>query len=261
MTSMRIPAALGLAALLWSTGVSAETIRVGVTPGPHAQIVEALVPVAKARGLDVRVVEFSEGARINVALQDGELEANAFQHKPYLDNQARIRSLDLVSVADTVLLPMAAYSKRHKSLAELPDKALISIPNDPTNAGRALKLLEQGGLITLKPGPGVEATIFDIVDNPRKLRIRELEAVQIPRSLEDVDLAVINTNFAIHAGLNPTRDSLVRETAQSDYLCLLAVRRADADKPWVKALIAAYRSPEIRSFVEKKYEGSILPTW
>lgn len=253
--------ALCLVALLWTGAATAETVRIGVTAGPHAEIAEALVPAAKARGLDVKVVEFNEGARVNIALNDGELEANAFQHKPYLDNQARIRNLDLLSVVDTVLLPMAAYSRRHHSLAELPDKALVSIPNDPTNAGRALKLLQQGGLITLKAGAGVDASVLDIVENSKNLRIRELEAVQIPRSLDDVDLAVINTNFAIHAGLNPLRDSLLRETAQSAYVCLIAVRRADADKPWVKTLIDAYRSPEVRAFVEKKYQGSILATW
>lgn len=257
----RLTVAALAVAMAWGAQAQAETIRIGVTAGPHAEIAEAIVPVAKAKGLDLKVVEFSEGARINIALQDGEIEANAFQHKPYLDNQTRIRNLDLVSAADTVLLPMAAYSARYKSLAELPNKAQISIPNDPTNAGRALKLLEQGGVLKLKPGVTVEATVLDIVENPKNVRIKELDAVQIPRSLQDVDLAVINTNFALHAGLNPVKDSLVRETVQSEYLCLIAVRKADADKPWVKTLIDAYRSPEVRAFVEKKYDGSILPTW
>lgn len=258
---MRTAASILVAAALWTGAAAAETVRIGVTAGPHAEIAEALVPVAKARGLDVKVVEFNEGARVNIALNDGDLEANAFQHKPYLDNQARIRNLDLVKISDTVLLPMAAYSRRHKTLAELPEKAVIAIPNDPTNAGRAFKLLQQGGLIGLRSGAGVDASVLDITDNPKSLRIRELEAVQIPRSLDDVDLAVINTNFAIHAGLNPQHDSLLRETAQSAYVCLIAVRRADADKPWVKTLVESYLSPEVRAFVEKRYQGSILAIW
>lgn len=259
----RLVAALTLVTLAAGAGSAlAETIRIGVTAGPHAEIVEALVPVARAKGLEVKVIEFSDGVMINTATNDGELEANAFQHLPYLDGQIKDRGLKLASAAKTVLLPMAAFSKRHAKADALPDGAVVAIPNDPTNAGRALKLLETGGLLSLKPGlEGFNATVLDIVKNPRKLRIRELEATQIPRSLEDVDLAVINTNYAIRAGLNPIRDSLLREGDLSEYFCLIAVRQADLDKPWVKALAEAYQSPEVKEFVAAKYQGNILAGW
>ncbi len=239
----------------------AEKIRLGATAGPHAQIAEALVPVAKAKGLDVEVVEFSDHAIINTATNDGELEANAFQHTPYLEQQIKDRNLDLVSVARTVLLPMAAYSRKIKSLDELPEGAQIAIPNDPTNAGRALRLLESGGIIKLAPGLGFKSTVLDITENPKNVKILELEATQVPRSLEDVDLAVINTNFAIQAGLNPTKDSLVRETDLSEYFCLIAVRAEDKDKPWVKTLVESYQSPEVKAFVLDTFKGNIQPGW
>jgi ABC-type metal ion transport system, periplasmic component/surface antigen len=257
----RLSTALFAAVALWGAPAGAETIRLGVTAGPHAEIAEAIVPVAKAKGLDLKVVEFSEGTRVNIALQDGELDADAFQHKPYLNSQTRARNLTLASVADTVLMPMAVYSKRFKSLQDLPDKAHVLIPNDPANAGRALKLLEQGGLLKLKPGVSSDATVFDIVENPKGLKVTELEGVQIPRSLQDVDLAVLNTHHALHAGLNPVKDSVLRETVQSEYLCLIAVRQADKDKPWVKILAESYRSPEVKAFIERKYDGAILASW
>lgn len=253
-------AALGLYVAL-AGPVAAETVRVGVTSGPHAQIVEALVPVAKAKGLDIKVVEFSDGALIDTATQEGELDANAFQHTPYLDQQNHDRGLDIVSAGRTVLLPIAGYSRRYKSFAELPKGAQVAIPNDPTNAGRSLKLLEAGGLIKLTPGAGFNATVLDIVSNPKEVKIIELEATQVPRSLEDVDFAIINTNFAIQVGLNPITDSLLRETEQSEYFCLIGIARKNADKPWVKTLLDSYRSPEVKKFVETTFKGSILAGW
>lgn len=237
---VRVPALrVALAGALLVLGLGpclAQTIRLGVTPGPHAQIAEAVVPVARAQGLEVKVIEFSDGTLINAATNEGELEANAFQHGPYLEGQIKDRGYDLVSIAKTVLLPMAAYSKRVAALGDLPQKAKVSIPNDPTNGGRALKLLEAGGLLTLKPGLGFASTVFDIDSNPKNLRILELEATQVPRSLDDVDLAVINTNYALATGLDPLRDSLLREGDLSQYFCLIAVRRQDADQPWAKVL-------------------------
>jgi D-methionine transport system substrate-binding protein len=253
---------LSLSILAASTiPATAETIRVGVTPGPHAEIAEALVPVARAKGLEVKVVEFSDGTMINPATDDGELEANAFQHTPYLDQQNADRHLDIVPVARTVLLPIAGYSRRYRALAELPKGAQIAIPNDPSNTGRSLKLLEANGLIALKPGLTFNATEHDITDNPRHFRFVQLEQAQIPRSLEDVDLAVINTNYAIETGLNPIKDSLLREGDLSEYFCLIGVARKNADQSWVKTLVEAYRSPEVKAFVAQKYQGNILAGW
>lgn len=247
--------------LAFAASARAETIRVGVTSGPHAQITEALIPVAKAKGLDVKLVEFSDGALIDVATDNGELEANAFQHTPYLDQQNRDRKLDVVSVGRTILLPMAGYSRKHKSLADLPAGAKISIPNDPTNGGRALKLLEAGGIIKLAPGSTFNATELDITDNPKKVKILAMETAQLPRSLEDVDFSVITSFFALSAGLLPNRDSLLIESQQSDYVCLIGVSRKNEKQSWVKKLVESYQSPEVKQFIETKFNGNILAAW
>ena len=251
-----------LAAFLALVGpAAAETIKIGVTAGPHAQIAEAWAAVAKTKGLDVKVVEFSDGALIDPSTQDGSIDANAFQHTPYLDQQNKDRGLDIVSVGRTVLLPMAGYSKKVKSLAELKDGALISIPNDPSNAGRALKLLEAGGIIKLTAGSTFKATELDIVENPKKVRILPMETAQLPRSLDDVDFSIITSHFAISAGLLPSRDAILIESQQSDYFCLIGVQRKNADKPWVKPLVEAYRSAEVKAFVEKTFKGNIVVAW
>ena len=239
----------------------AETIRLGFTAGPHAQIAEALVPVAKANGLDVKVVEFSDGALIDPATDAGDFDANGFQHTPYLDQQNHDRGLDIVSTARTVLLPMAGYSKKIKKVAELPEGATISIPNDPTNAGRALKLLEAAGVLTLKAGSNYNATELDIVDNPKKIKILALDTGQLPRSLEDVDFSVITSWAALAAGLTPNRDGILVENQLSDYFCLIGVKRSRASEPWVKILSGSYRSPEVKAFIEKTFKGNIVVSW
>jgi D-methionine transport system substrate-binding protein len=256
VTSTVVATLLGFASPL-----AAETIRIGVTSGPHAQITEKLIPVAKAKGLDVKLVEFSDGAFIDAATQEGELDANAFQHTPYLDQQNQDRKLDIVSVGRTILLPMAGYSRKYKSLAELPQGAQISIPNDPTNGGRALKLLEAGGLLKLTPGSTFKATELDIIENPKKFKILAMETAQLPRSLEDVDFSVITSFFALSAGLVPNRDSLLIESQQSDYFCLIGVARKNADKPWVKTLVESYQSPEVKAFIDEKFKGNIVAGW
>lgn len=260
LVSRLVPALVGLLALAAPAG--AETIRLGVTAGPHAQIAEALVPIARAAGLDVKVIEFSDGSLIDPATQDGSIDANAFQHTPYLDQQNRDRKLDLVAVGGrTVLLPMAGYSKKVKSVADLPVGAQISIPADPTNGGRALKLLETTGLFTLPKGSDFKATELDIVANPKKVRILPMDTAQLPRSLEDVDFSVITSHFALAAGLVPKRDAVLIEGTLSEYYCLIAVKRENAEKPWVKTLIEAYRSPEVKAFVEKTFDGNVVAGW
>ncbi len=258
--SRLVPALAGFLAL--AAPAAAETVRLGVTAGPHAQIAEALVPVAKAKGLDVKVIEFSDGALIDPATQDGSIDVNAFQHTPYLDQQNRDRKLDLVAVGGrTVLLPMAGYSKKVKSVADLPVGAQISIPADPTNGGRALKLLETTGLVTLPEDSDFKATELDIVANPKKVRILPMDTAQLPRSLEDVDFSVITSHFALAAGLVPKRDAVLIEGELSEYYCLIAVKRENAEKPWVKTLIEAYRSPEVKAFIEKTFDGNVVAGW
>ena len=240
----------------------AEKIRFGVTSGPHAEIAEAFAPVAKAKGLDIEIVEFSDGALIDPATNDGDLDANGFQHTPYFDQQNKDRGLNLVAVGGrTVLLPMAGYSRKYKSLSELPEGAQISIPNDPSNAGRALKLLEAGGVIKLTPGVTFNATELDIVDNPKKVKIIPMETAQLPRSLEDVDFSVITSHFALSAGLVPSRDAILIEDQLSDYFCLLAVAEKNKDAPWVRTLVEAYKSPDVKAFIEKKFDGNIVAGW
>lgn len=253
---------LALAAGL-STGVLAQdkTIKVGVTAGPHAQIFEQVKKVAAKDGLKVQVVEFSDYVQPNAALAAGDLDANAYQHKPYLDAQIKDRGYKLVSVAETVNFPIGLYSKKVKTLEALKDGAKFGIPNDPTNGGRVLLLLQDKGLIQLKEGAGLKATPLDVVSNPKKLKFVELDAAQLARSLDDLDAAAINTNFAISAGLNPKTDSIAQENAKGPYVNLLVVRVADQEKPWVAQLRKAYQSPEIRSFIESEFKGSVLPAF
>ena len=251
-------AALGGAASLAS---AAEVVRLGVTAGPHAQIAEVAKKVAARDGLEIRIVEFQDYIQPNAALDAGDLDANSFQHRPFLDSQIKARGYRITAVGDTVTFPMGFYSKRWKSLADLPRGAKVGIQNDPSNSGRALLLLQKYGVVRLKPGAGVGATTLDIVDNPKGLQIVQLEAAQLARSLDDLDASAINTNFAITAGLVPTRDAIAIEEAKSPYANLLAVRTADKDKPWVAKLVKAFQSPEVRSFVSEKFAGSMVPAF
>jgi D-methionine transport system substrate-binding protein len=257
-----VTAASMLGLILGTAQASAESIRFGVTAGPHAQIAEAVVPVAKAKGLEIKIVEFSDGALIDPATDGGDLDANGFQHTPYLQQQNKDRGLNLAAVGGkTVLLPMAGYSRKVKSLTDLPDGAQITIPNDPSNAGRALKLLEAGGVIKLTPGVTFNATELDIIDNPKHVKIIPLETAQLPRSLEDVDFSVITSHFALSAGLVPSRDAILIENQDSTYFCLIGVAEKNKDAPWVKTLVDAYKSPEVKAFIEKKFAGNVIPGW
>jgi D-methionine transport system substrate-binding protein len=256
---------LGLAALLSLAALPAaaqtQTVRIGVTPGPHAQILEAVKPLAAQKGLDIKLIEFSDYVVPNAALAAGDIEANSFQNQPYLDNQKADRGFKLETAALTVNFPIGVYSKKHKSFEALPNGATISIPNDPTNGGRALLVLQDKGLIKLKDNVGYKPTPLDITDNPKKIKFVEIEAAQAPRVLDDVDAAVINTNYATQAGLDPVKDPIARENPKGPYVNLIAVRSEDKDKPWVKALVEAYRSPEVKKFVEEKFKGSVLTSW
>ena len=253
---------LALAAGLSSGALAQDkTIKVGVTAGPHAQIFEQVKKVAAKDGLKVQVVEFSDYVQPNAALAAGDLDANAYQHQPYLDAQIKDRGYKLVTVAQTVNFPIGLYSKKVKALEALKDGAKFGIPNDPTNGGRVLLLLQDKGLIQLKDGAGLKATPLDVVSNPKKLKFVELDAAQLARSLDDLDAAAINTNFAISAGLNPKTDSIAQENAKGPYVNLLVVRVVDQDKPWVAQLRKAYQSPEIRAFIETEFKGSVLPAF
>ncbi|TXJ10097.1 MAG: MetQ/NlpA family ABC transporter substrate-binding protein [Afipia sp.] len=238
-----------------------QVIKIGATPGPHAQILEAVKPIAAKNGLDIQIVEFSDYVVPNAALAAGELQANSFQHKPYLDNQKADRGYKIELVGYTVNFPIGIYSKKHKSWDAVPQGATLSIPNDPTNGGRVLLLLRDKGAFKLKDGVGFKPSVADIVENPKRLKIVEIDAAQTPRTLDDVDVAAVNTNYATQAGLDPVRDAILREDPKGPYANVIAVRAEDKDKPWVKALVESYQTAEIREFILTKFKGAVLPAW
>lgn len=251
-----------LVAMLAFAGTSvAETIKIGVTPGPHAQILEQVKPIAAKKGLDIQIVEFSDYVVPNAALESGELQANSFQHKPYLDNQIADRGYKITAVANTVNFPIGIYSKKFKSWDAVPQGGTLSIPNDPTNGGRVLLLLRDKGALKLKDGVGFKPTVADVTENAKKLKIVEIDAAQTPRTLDDVDAAAVNTNYATQAGLDPVKDAILREDPKGPYANLIAVRTADKDKPWVKTLVESYQTPEVKEFINTKFKGAVLPTW
>jgi len=251
--------ALAIAATAGMALAQDKPIKIGVTAGPHAQILEQVKKVAERDGLKLQVVEFTDYVQPNAALASGDLDANSYQHRPFLDQQVKDRGYKIVSVGYTVNFPIGIYSKKVKSLKDLKEGARFGLPNDPTNGGRVLLVLQDQGLIKLRPDAGLKATPLDVVENPRKLKFVELEAAQLPRTLDDLDAAGINTNFAIPAGLDPGKDAIAREGAKSPYVNLLAVREQDKDKPWVAKLVKAYHSEEVRKYVQAEFKGSVIP--
>ena len=251
---------VALAALV-SVPALAEDIKVGVTPGEHAQIMEKVKDVAAKKGLNIEILEFSDYVVPNQALADGDLNANSFQHQPYLDNQIADRSFDLVSIGKTITTPMGVYSKKVKNLGELAEGATVGIPNDPTNGGRALLILAKEGLIKVKPEAGLKAGPADVTENPKNLQFAELDAAQLPRSLDDVDAAVINTNYALEAGLHPKTDAIAIEGSESPYANVIVVRSADKDAPWAKTLVEAYHDESIKTFINEEFKGALIPSW
>lgn len=234
----------------------AVTLKVGVSPVPHAEILGAVKDKLAKEGINVEIIEFTDYVQPNLALNDKNLDANYFQHKPYLDEFARSRNLKLVSAGAIHLEPMSVFSKKIKDLKDIPDGAHVAIPNDPTNGGRALLVLQSAGLIKLRDGAPITATPQDITENKKNLQFSELEAPQLPRSLEDADISVININFALEANLNP-KDAIFTESSDSPYANIVAVREGDESRPEIKKLIEALTSQESKDFIEKKYNGAI----
>lgn len=239
-----------------------KVLKLGVISGAEEQVAEVAVRIAKEHyGLEVKLITFSDYMNPNAALADGSLDANAFQHLPYLEQQIKDRGYKLVAVGNTFVYPIAAYSQRIKHLAELPDGASIAVPNDPTNLGRALVLLEKQGLFTLRPGVGPHATVLDIVANPRRFKIVELEAPQLPRALPDVSLAVINTTYASQINLTPTKDGLFIEDKDSPYVNLIVTRTDNQESPAVRTFVKAYQSEEVYQAALKAFQGGVVKGW
>jgi D-methionine transport system substrate-binding protein len=252
-----------LAAFAVSFAHAQETLRVAASPVPHAEILEFVKPRLKAQGVDLQVKVFTDYVQPNIAVSDKLVDANFFQHQPYLDAFNRDRKTNIVAVPGGLVHvePFGAYSTKIKRVADLPVGATVAIPNDPSNTGRALVLLQKQGLIRLKDPSKILATARDIAENPKKLVFRELEAAQLPRALPDVDLALINTNYALEARLVPTRDALFIEGADSPYANLLAARTDNASSPALKKLIDVLHTPEVKKFIEEKYKGAVGPAF
>lgn len=246
---------------LSAAAAMAEDIKIGVTPGEHAEIMEEVAKLTAPKGLNIEVIEFSDYVVPNQALDDGDLDANSFQHRPYMENQIKDRGFELVEIGTTITAPMGLYSDKIEDLAELPEGGKIAIPNDPTNGGRALLILQKFGLIKLADDTGLVPSTLDVTENEKDLQFLELDAAQLPRALADADVAIINTNYAISSGLDPKTDAIASEGADSPYVNIIAVRKGDEGAEWVQPLIEAYHSPEVKKFIEEKYQGSILTSW
>lgn len=254
--------ALATAAALTSAAAqAADTLRVAATAVPHAEILEFVKPALAKDGVDLQVKVFTDYVQPNVQVAEERLDANFFQHQPYLDEFNKSRGTTLVSIAGVHVEPFGAYSSKVKNLGELSEGAQVVIPNDATNGGRALLLLQKTGLISLKPEAGITATVKDIADNPKNLKIRELEAATLPRVLNQVDLALINTNYALEAKLNPTKDALAIEGSDSPYVNILVVRAERKDDAALQKLAKALNSAEVKSFISEKYQGAVVPAF
>lgn len=246
---------------LSAAATMAEDIKVGVSPGEHAEIMEEVAKVAAPKGLNIEVIEFSDYVVPNQALNDGDLNANSFQHRPYLENQIKDRGFELAEIGTTITTPMGVYSDKIKDLADLPEGAKVAIPNDPTNGGRALLVLQDLGVIKLAEGTGLVPSTLDVTENPKDLSFLELDAAQLPRALADADIAIINTNYATASGLNAKEDSIAMEKADSPYVNIIVVRKGDEGAAWVQPLLDAYHSPEVKKFIDDKYQGAVITSW
>ncbi|MGY1581724.1 MetQ/NlpA family ABC transporter substrate-binding protein [Streptomyces sp. MN13] len=261
-TALTLTLTLGLAACGSGSGGDADdTLVVGATAVPAGEVLTYIQDnLAEDAGLELEIREFTDYVVPNTALQEGALDANLYQNEPYLDDFNQAKGTDLVPVVDAYLPPMGVYSKKTDDVTKLADGATVAVPSDTTNEGRALKLLASKGVITLRKDAGTDASPADITANPKNLEFKELEPAQLPRSLDDVAAAVINNNYAQDAGLSPTEDAILLESAKDNpYANILAVKRGDEDDPRVRKLADLLTSPEVAKFIEDEYQGSVLP--
>lgn len=236
-------------------------IRVGIISGDAEDVWTVVAQEAKKRGLNIKVITFNDYTQPNEALERGDLDANAFQHRPYLTNQIKTRGYHIVPVGNTAIWPIGLYSHKHKTVAELPAGAKIGVPNDPSNEGRALVLLEEQGLIKLREGAGILATTADIVGNPKNIVVRELDAGIVGRSIDDLDAAVVNTDWALKSNLTKN-DRIATESAKNNpYANFIAVKTGHENDAWVRALVASYENDNVKETLLKVYKGTAIPAW
>ena len=240
----------------------AITLTVGATPNPHAEILAQVKDDLAAEGIDLVVKEYSDYVVPNTAVEEGDLDANYFQHTPYMEKFNEENGTHLVSVGKIHYEPMGIYPGLTKTLEELPDGATIAVPNDATNEARALQLLAAQGLIELKEDAGLNATPNDITSNPKNLQFKELEAAMLPQTASEVDLSVINSNFAMEGGMNPATDSLASEDADSEaaqtFANIVAVKEGHENDPAIQALVKALQSDKVKEYIEKTYSGAVV---
>ncbi|MDQ0506902.1 MetQ/NlpA family ABC transporter substrate-binding protein [Xanthobacter agilis] len=241
-----------------------KPLKVGVSAGPYGDVLREAARLSEKQGIKAEIIEFTDWNQPNAALQAGDIDLNNFQNRPYLANQVKTRGYQIVGLNESLLVPAGIYSKKVTSAADIPAGAKIAIPNDPTNGGRALLLFQKAGIIKLKPGTGLYASVLDVAENPKKLQIVEIDAAQLPRSLDDVAAAFVSSNYAYLAGLD-LNTALVAETAVEEakpYFTLVFAAREDRkDDPRIKKFIEIYRSQPVKDFTLAKFKGSILPAW
>lgn len=247
---------------LTAAALFAQTIKVGATPEPHATLLSLVKDDLKEQGINLVIVDFTDYVTPNEALESGDIDANFFQHLPYMDSFNKEKGYHLVNAGGIHIEPIAVYSKKVNKLADLKKKAVVAVPNDPTNEGRALLLLQSAGLIELNKDAGITATTLDITKNPLKLKFREIEAASLPRVLNDVDAAVINGNYAIPAGLSASKDGLFIEGKDSPYVNIIAVKNGNQNRDEIKALVKALQSEKIKEYISTKYpNGEVVSTF
>lgn len=237
-----------------------KTLKVGVSAGPYGDILKEAAKLVARDGLKVEVIEFSDWNLPNAAVESGDIDLNAFQHRPYLANQVKARGYNIVPLEAAIVVPAGLYSAKHKTANDVPTGATIAIPNDPSNGARALFLVQQAGLIKLRDGADATATVKDIAENPKQLKFREIDAAQLARSLDDVDVAWVSNNYAHLAGLD-LKAALDAETSDSEWAVVFAAKADRKDDPAIRKYIATYRSEPVRAFINDKFKGAILPAF
>jgi D-methionine transport system substrate-binding protein len=245
--------------LLAGTALAQDKIKVGTTSGADVDILEKVIEVAKTKGLEVEIVEFSDYQLPNAALAEGEIDLNSFQHIPFLEEFIKEKKVDLVSIGLTYISPIGFFSKKYTSIDQLKDGDLVAIPNDPSNGGRALLLLQRAGFITLRPEAGLVGTPYDVEENRLHLKFIEVDASQTPAARDDAAIAAINNTFSVEHGLHPVNDAILIEDFESPYANIIVARAADKDNPAYKKFVESYQSQEVAEFILERFQGATLP--